>query len=745
VTRCYECKTPFSVSLWKHHCRSCGRVFCYACSSKTTVIPFYITKVPVPNEKHKNEDRTKPVRVCDPCYDRLKNLEHIANHVDGSKGRSADDDATTSLELTELQRLADPQQTTDSLLRQWANFKLSTLREIQYALPGHAFSGEEKEMLWVNRHHFLGHNIWFGQLLRSIDFMVASSAVLSEVDRLLSEFKRSNQTVASNVVIGHRHTSCWNLMCSRYCDTHFSVKDAIQLLNQQLCYNPVRAFALSFMEHCSDQELKLWVPYLVRHSLYAPIVHQWLISRCSKSELIANEVFWEFQNYLNFCRPQIIRLSTSTTSSGGDVRLTDDARSRAGSGAGSAGSSHLFEVIQEALAEWKRAISAEVQAKILSGAEFVQAIRAAYKGPNGPEGVAHAFAALQKNAYYLPTDISQCARVDYQNVVVMGSCTAPVMLPMRPVEASLSSSFTTVTPAPQLYKPSDIRKEQIIMNTVRLMKWVLLQDEGLNLPIVEYDIRPTSERDGLIQMVPNCVSLEELRATRTDIRPWIIDQNEDSTETASELRDRFLQSCAAYCVISYLLGIGDRNLHNLLLRPDGSLFHIDFGFVLGQDPKPLEKPQMRITPEMLAALGGAESQTYKRFRELSSRIYNCIRRHINVFVVMLRLLVEATPVIEENGTISEERLMKEIRRRFAPGENYQEAEILLYNHIEQSTTRTFTYHVIDKCHTWATSSMTPSVVSSIPRPSLHGAYHTANVLLRTLWSVAGFVDKPTKE
>ena len=236
-------------------------------------------------------------------------------------------------------------------------------------------------------------------------------------------------------------------------------------------------------------------------------------------------------------------------------------------------------------------------------------------------------------------------------------------------------------------------------------------------------------------MVPNCISLEELRASRTDILPWIIEKNEDSAESAGELRERFLQSCAAYCVISYLLGIGDRNLHNLLLRPDGSLFHIDFGFVLGQDPKPLEKPQMRITPEMLAALGGSESMAYKRFRELSSRIYNCVRRHMNEFVVMLRMLVDSIPMIEENGHISEEKLMYEIRRRFAPGESYKEAEILLYNHIDQSTTRTFTYQLIDKCHTWATSSSLSSATG------LRGAYKTANVLLQTLWTVSGF-EKP---
>lgn len=60
----------------------------------------------------------------------------------------------------------------------------------------------------------------------------------------------------------------------------------------------------------------------------------------------------------------------------------------------------------------------------------------------------------------------------------------------------------------------------------------------------------------------------------------------------------FSPSPAGYCVITYLLGVGDRHNDNLLLSENGHLIHIDFGYILGRDCKPFPPP-MKLNKEMV--------------------------------------------------------------------------------------------------------------------------------------------------
>lgn len=79
---CTKCRSEFGTFLRKHHCRNCGRIFCYKCSTKTMPLPWYSVN--------------DPVRVCDGCFQRKgpvsKAPESTKKQVSSLTASRAEDD-----------------------------------------------------------------------------------------------------------------------------------------------------------------------------------------------------------------------------------------------------------------------------------------------------------------------------------------------------------------------------------------------------------------------------------------------------------------------------------------------------------------------------------------------------------------------------------------------------------------------------------------------------------------------------
>lgn len=150
-----------------------------------------------------------------------------------------------------------------------------------------------------------------------------------------------------------------------------------------------------------------------------------------------------------------------------------------------------------------------------------------------------------------------------------------------------------------------------------------------------------------------------------------------------EVMDNYIKSCAGYCVITYLLGVGDRHLDNLLLHQNGHFFHCDYSFILGNDPK--KYLPMRITEEMARGMGGLESDGYAKFLSLAGATYVALRRHENVRVILsmvLSMVPSALPDISINQT--PEHVLEGLRQRLRLDLSDEEAISYMEKLIETS-------------------------------------------------------------
>ena len=165
--------------------------------------------------------------------------------------------------------------------------------------------------------------------------------------------------------------------------------------------------------------------------------------------------------------------------------------------------------------------------------------------------------------------------------------------------------------------------------------------------------------------------------------------NNNKTQTVDLMKKKFINSLAIYSIITYVLGIGDRHLDNIMITKNGVLFHIDFSFCVGYDPKPFY-PSMRITNEMIEMIGGENSDDYKRFINKCNIYYNVIRKYTNIISLMIFLLNEVN-----KNTYNILLIKNHIIKKFIYGESDHYANSTLEDNITNSTNN---YNYIDFFH-----------------------------------------------
>ena len=245
-----------------------------------------------------------------------------------------------------------------------------------------------------------------------------------------------------------------------------------------------------------------------------------------------------------------------------------------------------------------------------------------------------------------------------------------------------------------LFKHEDVRKDRM---TLDIAYWIENLSCG-KVTFTHYFVMPVTNTSGIIEMLPGVTTLYDVKHKhRTSLQNFILDRNSQLTVTG--LRKRFISSVAAACVLSYVIGVGDRHLENMLVTDDGRLVHVDFSYLLGDDPKHVST-EMRITPDILEALGGVGSATFTEFQELCADVYKLLREQSTFWYCLLMYLSDASPRIG-NFWGQRLRIQQHVLERLCPGELDGEAAMQIVEIVKRSSRDSWTHWSTDKAHQWA--------------------------------------------
>ncbi|KAE8915084.1 hypothetical protein PF005_g4576 [Phytophthora fragariae] len=651
-------------------------------------------------------------RVCDDCACALQQRRHHYNTVKVFE--------LCAFDLQELRTLGQ-------VCRKWHRATimcLSMFRQIQYYLPTHRLSEREKKMLIINRKFLGGHTKWLLQLVKAVDFSEENETEYLGVDMTASDIEspqasrrrreKNSQLVdeVMELLQQERTHKCMLTMCSRLCKGQIGSVDALEILaDETICTHRLRAMAVdALLKTATENE---WWSYL------QVLLRSLSVESNAAGSKLGESLIRQAQCDIRFCYDLYWGLT---------VMAEDPSCRRKFDGMKQRLILTLAQFKDKSsggrLIESRKFANDDIAEQLLRGQELVDlmwkippripvedvrrilqaSIKTSSLGASTDERKSGESAQAVANGEQgwpllrLPVDPQvKVSGINYEKIEVKRSAEAPMIITCMGVDRTEEGEDSADGTAESqrntwsrrthklphyrlMYKRDDLRKDAIVQNIINVMYLILKQETRLDIPLVTYRVLPTSSFDGLIEIVENAHTLYSIIRDHGTIMNFLHHYN--GHRTLSDISSSFRESLAAYTVITFLLGVGDRHADNVMLTKDGILFHIDYGFILGKDPKPLQPP-MRLDHYMIEALGGTQTQQFEQFKQLCVIAFNCLRRHVSLFMIMLTLVVKALPEITDFGVnYTQSDLEAFVIERFLPGQSDDEAATALMLRME---------------------------------------------------------------
>ena len=165
-----------------------------------------------------------------------------------------------------------------------------------------------------------------------------------------------------------------------------------------------------------------------------------------------------------------------------------------------------------------------------------------------------------------------------------------------------------------------------------------------------YEILSTGQNCGIVEFISDSFSIDYIKKKMQETLGQELDLvdfyrmrfGDEKSKSYQDAMNNLADSLAAYSLVCYILQIKDRHNANILInQKDGSLVHIDFGFILTSRLLNFETAPFKLTGDIIRLLGGLEGNGFKRFRERMIEGYQALHEDNEKLIILVQMLAQS--------------------------------------------------------------------------------------------------------
>jgi hypothetical protein len=460
------------------------------------------------------------------------------------------------------------------------NYYFDHFRNIQYYFPDHVYSELDVKILEINAPYISTHSKYLMHLIKSRDWSTQHSDHLKLI---------------ISTINGQQKCRCDELFCTRTCQERLSFDDAVSILYTHALNLPddLLDYLWKIISQTPDLIIRCHLSFfinLIKINGTSKKLVQHLIDLLTRDKITMYQTYWYLRN----------------------------------------AQSDEFETTKSNVTTFLKLFPLDHLEIMSTSYDFFEGLI-----ENLDQAIVYLIKNIKKQVVFPYDPDIHILGVDFENISSKQSYTQPVIIPF----------ITNHGVIKLLFKRENVMNDIAVLNLMTLSDIIL--GETLNEEIhkafghddafgnVIYPVMALTANSGVIEIIDDAETIYNITKKKKSILEYIIFNNVEKKPI--EFLTKYQYSLVSYTVHSYLLGLGDRHLENIMITDDGMIFHIDFGFILGSEAYPLSGTEVKLSTPMLDVIGGKDSDMHERYIDLCAKSIIILRKYFNMFYILLVL------------------------------------------------------------------------------------------------------------